>query len=55
MSSDVAEEYFSQWGTNVTPLGMPLHVALLAQGYERKTPWLESNDEHEWRSSATSL
>ena len=32
MSSDVAEEYFSQWGANVTPLGMPLHVALLAQG-----------------------
>ena len=32
MSSDVAEEYFSLWGTNVTPLGMPLHVALLAQG-----------------------
>ena len=32
MSSDVAEEYFSQWGTNVTPLGMPLHVVLLAQG-----------------------
>ena len=32
MSSDVAEEYFSQRGTRVTPLGMPLHVALLAQG-----------------------
>ena len=32
MSSDVAEEYFSQRGANVTPLGMPLHVALLAQG-----------------------
>ena len=32
MSSDVAEEYFSQWGAKVTPLGMPLHVALLAQG-----------------------
>ena len=32
MSSDVAKEYFSQWGANVTPLGMPLHVALLAQG-----------------------
>ena len=32
MSTDVAEEYFSQWGANVTPLGMPLHVALLAQG-----------------------
>ncbi len=32
MSTDVAEEYFSQWGTNVTPLGMPLHVELLAQG-----------------------
>ena len=32
MSSDVAEEYFSQWGTNVTPLSMPLHVVLLAQG-----------------------
>ena len=32
MSSDVAGEYFSQWGPKVTPLGMPLHVALLAQG-----------------------
>lgn len=32
MSSNVAEEYFSQWGAKVTPLGMPLHVALLAQG-----------------------
>jgi hypothetical protein len=32
VSSDVAEEYFSQRGTRVTPLGMPLHVALLAQG-----------------------
>jgi hypothetical protein len=32
VSSDVAGEYFSQWGPKVTPLGMPLHVALLAQG-----------------------
>ena len=53
MSTDVAEEYFSQWGSNVTQLGMQLHVALLAQGYERNTTWLESNDEHESRSSAT--